>query len=56
LTLDAAVAALGASYGGVKNWSSGASINLVSVPQGRMANVEVHQGRQSTHEVPAGAN
>ena len=42
---------LGHSMG--RGWSSAASINLVSLAEGRMANIEVHLDRADIHEVGA---
>ena len=39
------------STGRGRGWSSAASINLVSLGEGRMANVEVHLDRADVHEV-----
>ena len=48
--LDAIIGAMTAPHAGV-GWSSGASVNLVSLHERRMANVEVHEARHSVHEV-----
>jgi len=42
---------MGRSTGRGRGWSSAASINLVSLGEGRMANVEVHLDRADVHEV-----
>lgn len=54
--MDEVVTALRAPYGGVRHWSSGASVNLVSLRESRMANVEVHEWQSSVFEVLRGAN
>ena len=59
--LDAIVETMtsGASSTGL-GWSSGASMNMISLRERRMLNVEVHESRHSVHEVDmddaAGAN
>ena len=38
--------------GGLVGWSSGASINIVSLKEVRMANIEVHEDKHGVYELP----